>query len=120
MKKRERRNIDKNELFDILNKIKNNSKEFYQNSIVYNYNGILIYIKNKIPLSSNERYKKLYTNRRKNGLCVRCGKPTQVNPSTNKLYRFCEEHRLEELNKKRQERVLLKDALKKYEEKNNS
>lgn len=105
------KNIDKNELFNILEKIKNDPNSV--KNIVYNYNGILIYIKNKKPSTVKERYKKLYRGRRDKGLCIKCLKPTNINPKINKPYRLCEEHRVEELRIKKEERRILREQRKK-------
>jgi len=48
----------------------------------------------KYRLSTSERVLQLYHRRRKQGLCVQCGKKvTKINPRTKKLYRLCEYHR---------------------------
>ncbi len=86
--------IEKNELAEVFKKLKNDPDSV--KGIVYNYGDFLIYVKNKIPATVNERYKKIYYKRRNSGICVRCSKPAEINPNTKKAYRFCEEHRKEE------------------------
>ncbi|HOJ64514.1 MAG TPA: hypothetical protein PLE45_08845 [Spirochaetota bacterium] len=112
--RREIRKIEKNELFEVLNKIKSDPESIKH--IAFNYNGILIYVKNRIPATVNERYKKLYLARRNSGLCIKCSKPAQINPKTNKPYRFCEEHRIEELTKKKEERIFIKQLIEREKE----
>ncbi|EKJ86231.1 profilin domain protein [Leptospira bourretii] len=48
----------------------------------------------KYNLSGAERVQLLYKRRRAQGMCIVCGKKvTKKNPSTDQLYRLCEEHR---------------------------
>ncbi len=79
-----------NRLKEIFEEIQNGSEEAIGN---YLFKGLRIQV-SKYQSSGTERYMRLYNNRRKDGLCVRCGeKVKKKNPRTGKLYRLCEYHR---------------------------
>jgi hypothetical protein len=59
----------------------------------YLYKNFRIQI-SRYNLSTSERVLQFYHRRRKEGLCVQCGKKVKkTNPRTGKRYRLCEEHR---------------------------
>jgi hypothetical protein len=59
----------------------------------YLYRGLRIQI-SKYKASGSERFARLYHRRRKQGLCVVCGKKvTSKNRRTGRPYRLCDDHR---------------------------
>ncbi len=80
--------------------ILDNLKEASEEAIgTYLYKGLRLQI-SKYKASGSERFARLYHRRRKQGLCVVCGKKvTQRNARTGKLYRLCDVHR-EKIDKK--------------------
>ncbi|MFW5746743.1 MAG: hypothetical protein ACOCWQ_04310 [Nanoarchaeota archaeon] len=59
----------------------------------YLYKGFRIQV-SRYKISASERVLQLYHRRRKEGLCVQCGKKVKkINPRTGKPYRLCEYHR---------------------------
>jgi hypothetical protein len=80
----------------ILDNLKDASEEAIG---TYLYKGLRVQI-SKYKASGSERFARLYHRRRKQGLCVVCGKKvTHRNSRTGKLYRLCDVHR-EKIDKK--------------------
>jgi hypothetical protein len=81
--------INANQLKSLFDKL---AKENEKSTGYYEYKNFKIKIVK--PMTGSERYSKLYNYRRKNGLCIACGKKVKKhNKQTGKLYRLCETHR---------------------------
>ena len=77
-------------LKNLFKNLRKNSSDCIGNFL---YKGFRIQI-SKYNLSGNERVMQLYKRRRKEGLCIQCGKKVEnKNPRTGEFYRLCDYHR---------------------------
>ena len=69
----------------------------------YEYKDFVIVVKPTSKVFNKNRSRRFYYKRRELGLCVYCGKKVEErNPRTKKPYRYCEEHRIHESNKRKE------------------
>ena len=75
----------------------------------YEYYGTRISIRKPVAQLNKERSRRLYDKRREQGLCVHCGlKVRSRNPYTGRTYRYCDFHRKQELDQKKEKRRRLR------------
>jgi len=71
----------------------------------YEFYGMRISVRKPVAQLNRERSRRLYERRREQGLCVHCGvKVRSRNPYTDRIYRYCDFHRQQELDRKKQSR----------------
>lgn len=71
----------------------------------YEYYDIRISVRKPVEQLNKERSRRLYKKRREQGLCIHCGtRVTSRNPYTGRTYRYCDFHRQQELDRKKEKR----------------